>query len=1472
MLFILLCLGVIVTPAPAPLSLPTHFEPAAVSSARFTAVGFPGAVTFEPAGVTVAAPTGESFRLSFPGARPATIEPIDPLPGTSSYFFGNQPSAWRSAVPHYARLLYRNLYPHIDAVFYTRNGELEFDFLVHPGADPRQIRIAIPNASLSPSGTIDIRAGTRTWTLRKPLSYQGSQPVESSFLPTPQGHFAFHLGPYNPHAELVIDPSIVFSTYFGGAVYSSAAAVAVDPAGYIYVTGQTGPTPFPGTPIGTRSGMFITKLTPSGDAVVYSIYCGSTGVTVPNGIAVDAAGHAYVTGSTNGVNFPAVNALQPTLAGFDDAFLVKLNPAGTGFVYSTYLGGSGSDQALGIAVDSAGNAAITGVSQSANFPLLAPALSAPASAGISNVFTSRINAAGSALLYSTFLGVGRGTAIALDTAGNSYIAGNASGADLPAIPATPGAYSTTLHQFGDLFLTKLNPAGSARVFSTYVGLQGSAGFARGIAVDAAGNAFIAGEVKENNGIDNAFLAKFNPAGTARLNWKTLIYAKGNGVALAPDGSVFVAGVGFYAFPTIDSLQPYRGGDAFLASLDPTGTTWRFATLLGGSTSDEAFGVASDPDGNAILVGSASSPDFPTVAPIQPTFYPGAWSQAFIAKIASCSFTLTPPTANFPIAGGAGSVQVAALPSCTWTTRSSAPWLKLAPPASGAGNATVNYTVDPYPGYDSRTATISIGGASLRVTQAGLPCSYTLSAPAASVSASASTVSVNILAGAECPWSASSPRAWAALTSPATGFGNATVTIAVAANPGTERSATLTIAGQPFTLSQSSASTSPQPVFEEPLTFPGGLPNQSTFNRLRSADMNGDGKADIVASSGDISVFLGNASGTLTRSGAYPVIWSGNFTFLVTQFFIADLNGDAKLDVVAGAYRQNDYRLIFYPGNGDGTLGTPQLTALAKPAFLANIADLNNDNKLDVIFATGSEYIAYLGAGNGTFSGTRTINVTPQQASENTLPSDLNRDGIVDLAYCQHNLTVFRAVSFFGYAVTGREIPLAYSPARCFFHDVNLDTKPDLLAVSSAGIYTHFGNGDATFTQGPASPVSNTAYGYPTAFDLGDLDNDGLADMALIHQVTGGSALATVLGDQFGRFHSPRFLPTPFHDDLVIADINGDGRRDIVANSGASLVVYRNATVSRAVLPPAVTGSTPIRGELASSKIDVTVTNPRGWQDIDVVNVLINSAIDGRRACYLAYSVAANALYLVDDAGNAAGPFAGGLVPGTSATIANPQCSIKGATTTATGSRDFLTLSLDVTFNSAWSGNRVVYAAVRDKSGRNSGWRPTATWNVPAPAAPLVTVKTMNVPIESLSEYRTLEIRFSHRTDSSNLGILNVLINDAIDGRNACYFAHNVATGDTILVNDAGDAGGPFAGTLPRNSSNDILNSQCRLVGNSSGWSGGLPSGTNDYVLTLNLIFHAPFRGPRLVFAAARDKNDQNNTGWQSVGLLNLYQP
>ncbi len=629
-------------------------------------------------------------RMKLVGARPARWRALEKQAGISNYFIGNDPATWRTGVPNYGRVQARGVYRGIDLVCYGNRRQLEYDLVVEPGADPREVQLAWEGAGslrLNAEGDLLLATPLGDVVQKRPRVYQslGGRRVEvaSKYALTGGNRVRFELARYDKHRRLLIDPIVlIYSSYLGGNGTNTGYAIAVDSSGSAYIAGDTDSTNFyTHTPYqAALSGIddaFVTKLTPDGGHLAYSTYLGGGGYDYAAGIAVDGSGSAYVTGLTSSPDFPTVLAYQAASNGAQDAFVTKLAPTGDALVYSTYLGGEGSDFGWAIAVDTAGHAYVTGQTNSSEFPVHGAYQSKLK--GQWNVFVTKMAINGASLVYSTFVGGTSqdfGQGIAVDTAGAAYVTGGASSTNFP----TQSAYLST-YQGGDYdaFVFKLAPAGNALAYSTYLG-GSDQDYAQGIAVDAAGSAYVTGWTlstdyptlsayhKTNHGGFDAFVTKLAPAGNA-LAYSTYLGGsgddKGMGIVVDGLGSAYVTGqTNGSDFPTQWPSQTYGGGwDAFVTRLMPDGDSLAYSTYLGGSGDDMGLGIALDSSGSAYVTGSTVSTDFPVANAGQKAIRGD--QNAFVTKLLGnpVAFALSAP-AN-------GAVGVSATPTASWVASSNA---------------------------------------------------------------------------------------------------------------------------------------------------------------------------------------------------------------------------------------------------------------------------------------------------------------------------------------------------------------------------------------------------------------------------------------------------------------------------------------------------------------------------------------------------------------------------------------------------------------------------------------------------------------------------------------------------------------------------------------------------------------------------------------------------------------------------------
>jgi hypothetical protein len=600
------------------------------------------------------------------------------LPGYTNYYIGSDPSKWQQGVKQYATVSYRDVYPGVDMAFHGHRRQLEFDFIVAPGADAARIAMGFTGArklSIDPAGNLLLATAAGDVVLHKPVAYQERdgkrELVEAAFDVKSKQEAAFRLGAYDHQRELVIDPSLSYATYLGGSNEDEVFAIAVDGSGNAYVTGQTKSPSFPllgGKPAGPTFNVFVTKVNPTGTAFVYNDIFAATGAGLScspsgtgscsgNAIAVDNTGNAYVAGAAT-AGFPTLAGFQTTFGGgTSDAFALKLNPVGA-LVYSTFLGGTGSDNANAIAIDGSGNAYVTGETQSPNFPTRNPIQSPTASSN--DAFITEVSSTGTSLVYSTVLGGSSNnlaTGIALDSSNNAYVAGITQSSDFP---TTTGVVQPHFGGVEDGFVTEVKADGSAWVYSTYLGGSGQDD-ALGIAVDAAGEAYVTGQTGSTNfptvnpaqkalggaSATNVFVTKLN-AGATTLLFSTYYGGTqddvGAGIALDSFGDAYVTGKTTSSdYPVSGAFQNSLNGpsDAFVTEFSNTGFVVYSSFLGGAGTEDELLAssaqagigaIAVDSASNAYVAGATGSTDFPASAGAAQPNYAGGLADGFVAKV------------------------------------------------------------------------------------------------------------------------------------------------------------------------------------------------------------------------------------------------------------------------------------------------------------------------------------------------------------------------------------------------------------------------------------------------------------------------------------------------------------------------------------------------------------------------------------------------------------------------------------------------------------------------------------------------------------------------------------------------------------------------------------------------------------------------------------------------------------------------
>jgi hypothetical protein len=640
------------------------------------AAGYQIALT--SAGARLALP-GAEMRLELLGAdRDARGEALERQTGVHNYIIGRDARNWRTGIPTYLRVKYAAVYPGVDVIYYGNQQNLEYDFVVAPRADAHAVHMRLSGAErarLDANGNLVLTAAGRELRLHRPVAYQavdGKRRAVAANYRLRGDDIAFELGPYDHRRELVIDPVLTYATYLGGSGFDAIMGVALDRSGIIHVAGSTMSTDFPGSGATHPRDVFVSEFDEGGAHERASTIISGSSDDFAQAMALDSAGNTFVAGITESSDFAGAQHVYGSLDFTPWGFVVELDQSGT-LVTSALFGGA---SLIGVALDSSNNIYVGGGTESPSAPTTTGAFQTTFT-GLSDAYVAKLSPDMSKLLYGTFLGASSSTVglgLAVDGTGNAYMMGTTRAADFP---TTAGAYQRVNHspngESGDVFVTKLNPSGSALVYSTLLGGnsdedQNNLG---GIAIDGSGNAYITGDTFSSDfpttsgafqtsasGFD-AFVTKLNASGTA-LVYSTLLHGnsgpatEGHRIAVDSSGNAYVAGTtGDPTFPIHGGFDdilrgPFIGqgqNDVFVAKFSPDGHQLLYSSYLGGTGFDDnVFGVSLDANRNFYVAGDTNSSDFPVAVNAFQKTYAGGFD-GFFAQIASlpCALNSTVPS-------------------------------------------------------------------------------------------------------------------------------------------------------------------------------------------------------------------------------------------------------------------------------------------------------------------------------------------------------------------------------------------------------------------------------------------------------------------------------------------------------------------------------------------------------------------------------------------------------------------------------------------------------------------------------------------------------------------------------------------------------------------------------------------------------------------------------------------------------------
>ncbi len=624
----------------------------------------------------------------------ASKKDAKPLPrklmaAKANRLLGGDPSQWRQGLPLFEAVAFKEVYEGIEVVYYGSNAQLEYDFVVAPGADPARVRLrfsGVDRLAVDRHGDLVLSIEGADVRHRAPYAYQENEGrrsrVAASYSLVSENEVQFDVGVYNRHLPLVIDPVLSYASYLGGGAADRCWSATADGRGNLYVVGETFSPDFLGQTETIHSAYgggnsiggdaFLAKLNLENNLLEYFTYLGGNGQDGALSVALDGVGNIFVAGYTGSANFPVTNAVQSKIAGTPerrsrvhptDAFIAKFDGSGANLLYSTYLGGDGEDEALGMAVDPSGAAYLTGQTSSTNFPTLHPLMSYQ---GGNDAFVAKLDPSGRSLIYSTTLGgkaADSGEGISVDSSGGAVMVGLSTSLDFPVHaafqPANAGGY--------DAVLLRVDPAGTRLEYSTYLGGE-SDDYGLRLQLDSLGRPVLVGQTDSTtfptasalqttqNGNGDAFVSKFSRDGQSLL-FSTYLGGRGLDqawdVGLDAQDNVFVAGSTTSAdFPVVDALQTNLFGlqDGFIAAIADDGSRLIYSSYFGGPDDEQGLGLAVEPGGTVYMVGRTFSTVnlFPLTNVFQPNFG-GGGSDGFVIRV-----TATP---RLKIQSLAGSVEI-----------------------------------------------------------------------------------------------------------------------------------------------------------------------------------------------------------------------------------------------------------------------------------------------------------------------------------------------------------------------------------------------------------------------------------------------------------------------------------------------------------------------------------------------------------------------------------------------------------------------------------------------------------------------------------------------------------------------------------------------------------------------------------------------------------------------------------------------
>ncbi|TAL70121.1 MAG: T9SS type A sorting domain-containing protein [Bacteroidetes bacterium] len=561
-----------------------------------------------------------------------------------NYFIGSDSTKWASYVGLYKEIIIKNVYEGIDYRLYFDNGMLRYDLIIQPFADLEKIRMKYEGQDgleVNENGELVIKTSIGDVKNQKIYAYQNIHPTNNEteipvrFTQNVDNTIGFVTKNYDKSLALTIDP-LIYSTFIGGIGSEIENDIKVNSAGEAFVTGWTQSADYPVTggaydvSFNGGSDVSVSKLDPIGSSPIYSTFIGGTNSDLVESIAIDATGAAYITGFTNSNNYPTTSgAFDQSFNGNYDVFVTKLNASGSSLIYSTFIGGSSRDDAYCITVDGTGAAYVTGLTSSNNYPTTTGAYDESSNGGNSDIFVTKLNANGSSLNYSTYIGGNNDELanwITLDGTGAVYVTGCTNSS---AYPTTIGAIDESYNGAEDVIVTKLNANGSSLIYSTFIGSTLDE-VAKNITIDNTGAAYITGWTesltyptsllaydKSQNGGRDIFVSKLNASGST-MEYSTFIggtaFDYANSVITDITGAAYITGdtysSDFPATPYAYDVSFNGDRDVIVSKLNPSGTALLYSTFIGGTGSEKAESMDLNETDIVYIIGNTTSPDFP----------------------------------------------------------------------------------------------------------------------------------------------------------------------------------------------------------------------------------------------------------------------------------------------------------------------------------------------------------------------------------------------------------------------------------------------------------------------------------------------------------------------------------------------------------------------------------------------------------------------------------------------------------------------------------------------------------------------------------------------------------------------------------------------------------------------------------------------------------------------------------------------